>query len=355
MFGMKKIAAEKKLQGKTMQSFTPVNESIFMLDYQNPYYQKEVLEKGCSNVVELLLTIAKKLKLAPGALKVLPGQFACTSFNALNGKGQHILARNFDYRDAPCTVVWTHPENGYASIGIINMNFMLYGYKWNKAAESKQRQQLLLAPYVVMDGMNEAGLAIDIVEIKSKATKQETGKKPISTTVAMRTVLDTCATCEEAVEVFKAYDLHNAVFCDYHYHIVEKSGKSVIIEYINNEMRLFYPEEKEGEFPHQQLVNFYLSEDGDNAKGFGYTRWEYLNEAFAETKGHMNESEAMDLLNKCQLSYRKQYTRHIGHDVTSLWSAVYNLEEGTVDLCARMDYDHVYQFRLDRPMEVVEK
>lgn len=345
-----KKEALREAQRQTKASFTALSESVFIMETKHDYMLQPLLKTGVRSVAELLAYCTTSQLLGKGALKYKDTDHACTTFDAINEKGQHILGRNFDYRDAPVCVNWTTPEQGYKSISLMNMNFMLYGYKWNKGTTSKMRKQCLLAPYVAMDGMNEKGLAIDVVEIKGVTTKQDTGKKPISTTVAIRGILDTCATVDEAVSFLKNYDMHSAIGCDYHFHIVDVSGKSVLVEYINNEMRLFQQEEiTEEVFPSQYMVNFYLSKDGNNEQGFGYTRYKYLTEAFEENKGHMTEQEAMNLLEKCRLSYRKQYAPFIGHDVTSLWSAVYNLEEQSVTLCARMDYTKQYTFRLAEP------
>ncbi len=343
----------KAAQEKTVASFTPVSDTVFMMQTYQDYFLESIVKNGVSNVGKLLSFVVKTQKLGTKLGMKAGNGFACTTFNALNEKGDHILGRNFDYRDAPVCVNWTAPEGGYKSISIMNMNFLLYGYKWNRAAKSAMRKQLLLAPYVLMDGMNEKGLAIDVVEIKGVKCKQKTGKKPMSTTAAMRCVLDTCATVDEAVAFFKKYDMHSAIGCDYHFHVIDASGKSVIIEYIDSDMRLFYPEQKrENVFPSQYMVNFYLSPDGDNHDGFGYTRYRYLQEAFAGNQGRMTEQQALNLLDKCRLSYRKQYAPGIGHDVTSLWSVVYNVNEKTATLCARMDYSKQYTFKLDEPLQV---
>lgn len=333
-------------QYQMMKGVTRLDENIYLLDYTCDYDLDGMLEFGASNVGEMLAYLSKTTLFGVNAFKHGSGGFACSSFNALNERGEHIYGRNFDYKKAPCMVVWTHPEHGYASVAVADCNFMLYG-DYNKPVSRANRLQTLMAPYCCMDGINEKGLAIGILELKTKATKQQTGKKPISTTVAIRAILDKCATVDEAIELLKSYDMHDAFFCCYHYQITDAAGKSAVIEYVNNEMRLIYPEPMaNGGHPCQCITNFFLSEDGDNSKGFGQDRYEAMTQALAESGGTLSDSEAMELLEKVQLNYRHE---KYPWQVTTLWSAVYNSNALTAQIAAGLDYSKVYEFKVDSP------
>lgn len=334
-------------QFRAMKRVERLDEHIYMMDYSLDYALDELLEKGASNVGEMLAFVSKKTTFGVNVFKTGKGGFACSAFNSFNENGDHLLSRNFDYKKAPCMVVWTHPENGYSSIGVADCNFMLYG-DFNKPVKVFNRVQTLLAPYCCMDGINEKGLSIAILELKTKATHQDTGKKPISTTVAIRGVLDKCATIEEAIEFLKSYDMHDAFFCCYHFQIADAKGNSVIIEYVNNEMRLFYPEKGEGESrPVQHLENFFLSKDGDNSKAFGYDRAEKIETKLLESGGLIGEAEAMDTLDSVHLNYKHE---KYPWTVTTLWSVVYNSNALTANLAAGLDYEKVYRFSVDKPL-----
>lgn len=311
-----------------------LDKCTYVLDYKNDYALDMLLDRGVKNVVDLARVLQKHFGTKNGELKMNNGGFACTTFNAFNDDNDHILARNFDYKDAPAVVVKTNPENGYKSIAITDTNVMLYGTRLN---EKENKNRLLLAPYACMDGINEKGLSIAVLEIKTAATNQDTGKKDIITTVMIRAVLDKCATVDEAVELFSQYDMHDSLFCNYHYHIVDASGKSIVIEYVNNEMRLIEPYDKT-----QHVMNFYLSKDGDASKGFGYTRQKWVIEEFRKNNGHMNEQDAMKLLEKCKLDYKHRR----GYQITSLWSAVYNCNKKSVLLSTGMNYNKQYIFNI---------
>lgn len=312
-----------------------LNSNIYLLSYENDYGLDDLLSKGVKNIPELVSFVQNRFNLPDSSVAFNSGDFACSAFNAFNSKGDHIFARNFDYKAAPCIIVWTAPKNGYKSIAVSDTNVMLYGDKHQVLSNVQKHNRLLMTPFACMDGINEKGLSIAVLEIKTSATNQSTGKKDIVTTVLIRAVLDKCATVDEAIEFISQFDVHDSLFCCYHYQITDESGKSVIIEYVDNDMRIIYPENKT-----QSLTNFFISSDGDNKKGFGYTRKRIIDNALAKCNDIMEESDAMKMLEKCKL----HYTHRRGYPVTSLWSAVFNCTEKSMLLCANMEYDKQFKF-----------
>lgn len=318
-------------------AFKKLDNNIFLLRYDNDYGLDDCLAQGVNNVAELGKFLISHFKAQPDDIKMNKGGYACTSFNAHTPDGQHILARNFDYKKAPAVVVWTNPANGYKSVGITDTNVMLYG---GKLGEKEKKTRLLMAPYACMDGINEKGFAIAVLEIKTKATNQQTGKKGVTTTLMIRAALDKCATVDEAIELFGKYDMHDSLFCNYHYHLVDASGKSAVIEYINNKMNVVYPDDK-----YQYCLNFYNTPNVHVDKAFGFTRQKWLIEEFKKTNHIMDEDYAMSILEKCKLYYRHKR----GYMITSLWSAIYNLDNRSLLLCANMEFDKKYKFTIDPP------
>ena len=328
----------------TLDSLKCVENSdgrVYMLNYRNPYHLDKMLEgPGTKNTFELLYKASKNIGVP---LIMIPGRFACSTFNAKTPDGKLLLARNFDYKDAPVTVVWCSPENGYKSIGFCDNTMMTYGFK-RTPQDRKKRYMELLAPYTVMDGMNETGLVIAVLEQKGKATHQSTNLPDITTTLAIRTALDTCATVDEVIALFKGYDMHDAIYANYHFHVTDKSGASVIIEYVSNRMQLVYPEENKF---YQYSTNFLQSNPLGDVKGnFGYNRYYVIRDRLEPKKGIVTEDEAMDILHGVTLEYRHHLLKH---RVTSLWSAVYNIDDLTIDLCAGADYSKKYKFSLQEP------
>ena len=316
--------------------FKKLDENIFLLKYDHNYGLDELLSRGVKSVAGLMLFVQKHFLLGRGDVKIKNGDFACTTFNSFTEDGDHIFARNFDYKEAPCIVVWTAPQNGYKSVGMTSADVLMCDGNIDKK-ESRQKR-LLAAPFACMDGVNEKGLSIAVVKLNAKSTNQQTGKTPIITTVMIRAVLDKCATVDEAVELFSKYDMRDSLSVAYHYQITDASGRSVIIEYIDNEMVVYNAEHER-----QYLVNFYHTPNIPIENGSGYTREKWLHEEFAETGLVMSEDRALKILERCRLCYKHKK----GYMVQSLWSAVFNCSKQTLRMCVGMDYSKKYTFGVE--------
>lgn len=342
----KKFSSRKAIKEKTLSSFTQIDDNIWSIVYENDYGLDELLEKGVGTIADAVVFLQKKIHTA-----VLPnpahGGFACSTFNAKSPEGDHLFARNFDYKAAPCAVCWTAPENGYKSVAVIDTTFFIHGTKYMSLKNAKSHQRVMGAPFMAMDGMNEKGFSIGVLEIKSKATKQETGKKPIITTVAIRAALDKCATVDEAIALFEQYDMHDSLFINYHYQLADAEGNSAIIEYVNNKMHVIRQKEK---YENLALTNYFLTEGGDNHDGRGYDRYSRIKKTLRKSEGVVTENEAMKLLSECVLNYKHPTLKH---QVITLWSAVYNCNEKSVLLCAGMDYEKKYRLSIDKPGEII--
>ena len=204
----------------------------------------------------------------------------------------------------------------------------------------------MIAPYCCMDGVNEKGLAAAILEIKSKSTKQKTGKKPIISPIAIRAVLDKCSTVDEAIELFKSYDMRDVLLVNYHYQFADAQGNSAIIEYVDNKMHIIRQNKKDENL---MLTNYFLTEGGDNRKGMGEDRYQRIGERLEQNGYTLSEEDAMTLLSDCTLYYHHKYFPHM---VITVWSSVYNLTKGTMKMCAGMNYDTMYEFSLNEPGKI---
>ncbi|MBQ8502666.1 MAG: linear amide C-N hydrolase [Clostridia bacterium] len=343
--------AQKNLAAKnreaTLGSFRQIDGNIWSLEYKSAYGLDALLKKGVSSIMDAVVFLQKEVQMPHLAVNPAHGGFACSTFNAKNPEGDYIFGRNFDYKAAPCVVCWTSPENGYRSMSVIDSTFFLHGTKYLSLKNAKRPLRIMGAPYMAMDGINEKGFSCAVLEIKTKATKQQTGKKPIITTVALRAVLDKCATVDEAIELFAAYDMHDSLFINYHYQLADAEGNSAIIEYVDNKMYVIKQEKKDDNLI---LTNYFLTPGGDNHDGRGYKRYDHIENTLKQHNGILTEENAMKLLSECTLNYRHKVLKH---PVITLWSAVYNCNEKSMLLCAGMDYSKKYKCYIDRPGEVL--
>ena len=341
---MKTLAGRQ--MAETLGSIKQLDKNLWTIVYKNNYGLDKLLEKGCGNIMDAVLFLQKEVNFPALAPNPEHSGFACSTFNARTAEGQYIFGRNFDYKEAPCMVCWTAPEKGYRSMAVIDTTFFIHGTKYHPLHKSDKKLHAMGAPYMAMDGINEKGFAIGVLEIKSKATKQNTGKKPIITTVAIRAALDKCETVDEAIELFSSYDMHDSIFINYHYQFADAYGASAIIEYVDNKMYVIKQEKKNGCLA---LTNYFLTPGGDNHDGRGMDRYEHITKTLDTKDGIITDDEAMKLLSEVTLNYQHKIFKH---QVITLWSAVYNCNEKSMLLCAGMNYDKKYRFFVDKPGEV---
>lgn len=304
------------------------SENLYTLDYPYEYGTEELLRTGVSGTFALCRFVQKRNRLTKRP-RFRSGGGGCTTFCVQDGKGHPLMGRNFDYKDAPCLVVRTAPEKGYRSVAVTDLNVMLYGFRHSPGAKNERR--LFLAPWCCMDGVNEKGLAVAVLELKAKATKQKQGKIPLTTTAVIRAALDTCATVEEAIRLFERHDLRAALGCDYHYQVLDAKGDCAVLEYTGNRLHILLGQ--------RYAMNFYFSSDGDNRREMGRERERKVRAALKDSGGIMEPEQVMALLESCGLHYRHR----LGHMVNCLWSAVYDCADASVTVCAG-DYSRSFRF-----------
>ncbi len=174
----------------------------------------------------------------------------CSTIQLGNEKDGFIFGRNFDWDKCNALVLKTNPAKGYKSISTVNTDFIKQGAGSFSALLSDGLINKIAA-YAPLDGMNEKGLCVSVNMIQdSERTNQNSSKPDITTTTAIRLLLDKAATTDEAVELLKKYDFHPSFGFCVHFAICDANGKAVAIEYIDNEISII-------EIP--ILTNFYVT------------------------------------------------------------------------------------------------
>jgi len=295
---------------------------LFAMQYKADYGLDTFLEVGASSDADLVVFMSQRL------LKGIPLKFdlpdlGCSTFLAKTPDGEYIFGRNFDNKDTPVLMLTTTPKNGYASISVVNLSFIGYssGYLPDKFLN---RILLLAAPYAPLDGVNEKGLAIGVLQIDTVPTHQNTGKTDITTTSAIRMILDKAASVDEALDLLQQFDMCSSAGGCYHFQIADASGRSVIVEYIEDEFTVI-----EGDC----ATNFLLAPGDWYNFGGGQNRYEILEKTLEENSGVLSAQEGMDLLAAVQQN-------------STQWSVVYNLTKKTAELCLHKDYENPYFFKV---------
>ncbi len=316
-------------------------DGVYEIDYKADYKLDKLLEQGgASNEEELVQYILKiMLKGLPINIEYEIPQLACSTFIAENPDGGYIFGRNLDNQSTDCIVVKTEPKAGYKSISVVNLSFLGYNatYKPDKLLD---RINILATPYFPLDGINEKGLAVGVLQLQAPPTNQKTEKTDVGTTLAIRILLDKCATVKEAVDLLKTFDMHASANGCYHLQIADASGASVVVSYVNNEMVVT---EKAGDY--QCATNFYLHDVPFEYEKQGTDRYEKLVEVLSENKGVRTPEEGMKLLE--YVSIEKTEPDEEGRVYSTQWSSIYNLTEPSLSICADRDYNNVLKYTFE--------
>lgn len=260
--------------------------------------------------------------------------FGCSTISATTSSGEKLFGRNFDWQECDALVVLSYPETGYSSVSTVNMDFITQNIKGGilGMAFSFDSVKTIAALYAPLDGMNEAGLAVAVNMIQdSAATKQRTGKPGLTTTTAVRLLLNKAATVEEALNLLASYDFNSSMGMVVHFAITDKSGRSVAVEYIDQKMNII-------ETP--ILTNFYLTPG--KKYGIGTTqskeRYEILKNAL-ETNQYVEEDKLKTILDSVSKDNFEEFT-------STEWSIVFNLSKQKAIYFHRENYKKAYVFQL---------
>jgi predicted choloylglycine hydrolase len=321
---------------RTANSIKKIDNNFYTMKYYGDYGFDEFLKVGASDDAGLVKFATKRL-LKGLPIRIKTPNLSCSTFYAATPEGDYIFGRNFDYK-ASGMLVYTKPDNGYKSISMVNLSYLTY-----KDGDSSLRNRLLLlgAPYAPLDGINEKGLAVGILQLHDKPTWQETGKVNITSTTAIRMLLDKAATVDEAVTMLKKYDMHSSANSCYHYQIADAAGNSVIVEYVDNEMHVLKPDGK-----YQAATNFYLTPGKKFNFGNGQDRYQILMNSLKEKNGVMTTRDSMSLLEKARM--HNVTLPKTGVICNTSWSAVYNNTHKCVDLAIDQKYGKVYHYMVDK-------
>ena len=314
---------------------------IYNIDYAADYKLDQLLEEGgVNNEDELAQYILKiMLKGLPINIEYEVPELACSTFIAETPEKGYIFGRNLDNQVTDLAVVKTAPKNGYKSVSVVNLSFLGYNETYTPEAVL-DRIVTLGVPYFPLDGINEMGLAVGVLQLQAPPTNQQTDKVDIGTTLAIRYLLDKAASVSEAVELLASVDMHASANGCYHLQIVDAFGSSVVVSYVNNEMVVT---EKEGNY--QAATNFYLHDVPFEYEKQGEDRYEKLIETLSKKNGILTSEEGMDLLE--YVSFEGTPPDEEGRVYSTQWSSIYDLTNPALILCADRNYDNPITYTVD--------
>ena len=349
----------------SIRTITSVNGNpyLYRMEYKLAYDLDEIIRMEIDENAELLDyvvgRIGKGLPIKMKSAQVADengklGTINCTSFQVKKADGEgYFFGRNYDYFKNPTLVTVSHPKNGYASIACSDMSH--FGYSMEKLPTSfLKKLSCLAAIYAPVDGMNEKGLCTSIMALPKQASRQETEKPNVGTTLIMRLWLDRCATVEEALALLETVDVrHDAtVGSGYHYMIADALGNSAVVEFDPNDgWKTLVTRKPEGQnwmhVTNHLLHEKYYSTEPDPALGNPHSkswwRYETCGAYLSAHNGILTLEEAQECL---ALVHWKDLVWGNGTVEDTQYSNVYDQKALTLDLRNWNDYDTTCHFGL---------
>ncbi len=257
------------------------------------------------------------------------GDFGCSTICIQDENGTVFFGRNYDWAECRAIIVHTKPQNGYESVSTCCLDFLGFSEDYSPDGSMMERMQTLAAIYVPLDGMNEEGLAVaDLIAGDKEATHQNTGKPDLTTTTAIRLLLDKAANVDEAIALLRQYDMNSSIGAAHHLSLADASGKSVVVEYVNGEMLVTETE---------VVTNHYLSDCGKQGVGSEQSHLRF--DTLSAHSGPAGELEVRDLLKSVA---QMNYPQTEGSYEKTMWSIVYCPEGRCADFYFAENYAHSY-------------
>lgn len=319
---------------RTISSMIKIDDyGAYQMTYYGDYGFDEFLEVGAQSDADIEKFVVRKLlKGIPIDLGVTGG--GCTCFVVKNEQDEILYGRNFDYSYSPTLQVFTEPENGYASVSTVNLSFIGYSEENLPEGSVFNKFLTLAAPYLPCDGMNEKGVAIASLSVPKAEAPYDSHKITLNISTAMRLVLDKAATVDEAVELLQKYNIYFSYDIAGHYLISDASGKSVLVEYYDNELQIVETDSN------YQIASNFIAYDGVNigSGGTEFQRYDTVEKEILDNNGVLNDEEAVSLLAEVGVW---------DGDIDKLqWSVVYNLTTGEVHFFSHRNTDNVIMSKL---------
>lgn len=317
--------------------------NLYRMDIKYDYSIDDVIEYGIADDQTMIDAILKEaLPLLP--VKVKAPNFGCTAFTLTDTDGDVHMGRNYDFRnDTSAMLVYCSPKDGYKSLAVAALD----NVSANVPDENmKKKLASLSAPFICLDGMNEKGVSIAVLTVDSEPVRQHTGKPVISTTLAIRLVLDRAATTEEAVELLRGYDMYASSGRDYHFYITDASGDGRVVEYYDcdSETRELVAT------PTEAVTNFFirykeqvLPNQKNGIYGHGKERYDAVLEVLETEKGNYTNDTVWNAIKSAAQNPNPD-------EITSntQWSISYNNTELTAEIVIRRNWEDVTRYALEK-------
>ena len=344
--------------------------AVYQINFSGDYSFDEFLSQGgASNDAELISFVTRSITKGIIPMHIKTSSIACSAFTADTQSGDRVFGRNYDFSATNTAIVYTDPGEGrHASYSTIDLSFL--GLDADKDVETiGQKILTLAAPYVPLDGINDAGVACGIFmsyqgEGKGTPTDTQTDRPDITSTTLLRLILDYADSVEDAVALAQQYDLHDSASSCFHYMVADSTGRSAILEWVGTDADhdadgaqrqlnvLWNDTDALSDSADWQVVTNFIKTpgyyDGTSAERKGLDRYEHLTAALRETDGIVADKDAaMDLL----ASVGRRTWDNDDSNSNTVHSVVYDLTDKSVLWVGNEHYGeeaYTFEFQLGR-------
>ncbi len=333
-----------KNQVRTLWSLRQVpGTKMFVVDYYGGYNLQKVRDYGMDvadpidslthvlfpDFLASLVTKSTRDKLPPVREPIRGPAHSCSTVAFRTADGQVLLGRNFDWMHDACLVLRIHARKGASSVAVLDPHYLGLDEKRLANPTLAERFRLLFLPYLVMDGMNEHGVAIGEMALSDTRAPTDPAKPSVINPLVIRLILDYARNTDEAVAIMRNYNIHfPAVPC--HYLIADAKGKSVAVEFIDGRVETISTSET-----WQVSTNHRLLGKSEAENDQACWRYQTASDRVAKLGGRLDTAGMVEVMAAVSV---KDWT---------MWTSVYNLSTGEFRIAYRRNFENLHSGTLE--------
>lgn len=321
---------------KGANSCVKLDDRLYYMEYKGDDGFDGLMAKGgfekADDMVGYIIEFLSKGHYKP-EVETSKEPYGCSALTVKTPDGSVMMGRNFDFPSAIGLIMHCIPDKGYETITTFNVEFYQFGEDF-KPEGFKNQYMCLSGLFVALDGINEKGLAIaDLMAGDSIETHQRTSKPDLTTTAAIPYMLKNAANVNEALKLLEGIDMHSDIGTAHHYAMADISGRSVVVEYVDNKMVVTESPAVANHYLCEQKLNVGLTEGDD--------RYDRLCQRFDQTQGVMSEKQLTDAIATVSQPQRKGF-------LGTAWTMVMDLSHPSVTYYSLRHFDKPFHFALSR-------
>ena len=321
---------------KGANSCVKLDDRLYYMEYKGDDGFDGLMAKGgfekADDMVGYIIEFLSKGHYKP-EVETSKEPYGCSALTVKTPDGSVMMGRNFDFPSAIGLIMHCIPDKGYETITTFNVEFYNFGEDF-KPEGFKNQYMCLSGLFVALDGINEKGLVIaDLMAGDSIETHQRTSKPDLTTTAAISYMLKNAANVDEALKLLESIDMHSDIGSAHHYAMADVSGRSVVVEYVDNKMVVTESPAVANHYLCEQKLNVGLTEGDD--------RYDRLCQRFDQTQGVMSEKQLTDAIATVSQPQRKGF-------LGTAWTMVMDLSHPSVTYYSLRHFDKPFHFAFSR-------